>query len=245
MIAIIGTTHEDVLYFETILKNRVTEVPVYERFPVIQGTIFNQEVVICYGATTSYLVAPLTERIISTYKPMIIIQVGKCKSLTDDWKNGDIAISDEHIALDVDQCEYKNVKLGQIPGLNFSYHIYHDVHNIINKTFDKFMSGNVYNGTFLSSDRIPQNVEDLRQYFHDGYIFGHQNRCVVDCESFSSMIVCQLNQTPFIAIKAVDSKVGEITKVNNYIKTLDTYAIIGKAVISFIGELGRRDLKEE
>jgi len=245
MIVILGATHEDVLYYETILKNKINCLPIFERFPVVQGTIFNQEITICYGATTSYLIGPITEILIKTYKPMIIITVGKCKSLTDDWKNGDIAISDEYLALDVDQCEYKNIKLCQIPGMDFEYHTYLDVLTIMNEAFDKFLTGNVYNATFLGSDRIPQRIDDLHQVYREGFIFGHQHRVVLDSDTYAAMLVCRLEMVPYISVKAVDSKIGESTQVNNYIKTLDTYSKIGKAVVSFIGEIGRRDLKEE
>lgn len=245
MIVILGSLHEDVLYFETILKNRISGVPIFDRFPIVQGTIFNQDITICYGASTSYLVGPLTEILIQTYKPTILIQTGRCKALTSDWKNGDIAINDINIALDVDQCEYRNVKLGQIPGFDFEYHTNLDIMRLINEAFDKFLIGNVFNARFLSSNAIPGNGEDLKNVSRDGFFLGHHERVVTDSETFSSMIIAHLNNTPFIAVKAVDSKLGEFTGITNYVKTLDTYAKIGKAIVSFIGEIGRHDLMEE
>lgn len=244
MIVILGNKHDDILYFETILKNKVSASPIFDKFPIIQGTIFNQEITLCYGAMTSYLVGPLTELLIKTYKPMMIIQVGRCKALTEDWKNGDIAIASNYLAIDVDQCEGNNVKLGQIPELDNEFLTYYDVLTIMNSSFDKFLISNAYNAVFMSTNAIPKRIEELHSIYRDGFIFGHNKRIVIDSDSFSSMAICQLERTPFIAIKAIDSRIGESSKVENFLKTLDAYSKIGKAVASFIGEIGRHDLRE-
>jgi len=245
MIVLLGATRDDILYYETVLKNKINCLPEFEKFPVVQGTIFNQNVTICYGATTSYLTGALTEALIRDYNPMVVLQLGKCKSLTDDWKNGDIAISNEYYAMDVDQCEYKNVKLAQIPEMEIRYQTHIDVLHIMNASFDKFVIGNVFNATYLSSNAVPRSMDDVSSLYQNGLIFGVNSRVVVDTDAYASLLPCVLHKIPFIAIKAVDSKVSETSGVTNFVKTLDTYSKIGRAVVSFIGEIGRRDLKED
>ena len=54
MIAIIGTNHDDILYFEATIANKTTET-VLNIYPLVRGTIFNQEVILISGVNTSIL----------------------------------------------------------------------------------------------------------------------------------------------------------------------------------------------
>lgn len=244
MILLMGSSRDDVLYFETIIKNKVNCHPLFNRFPMIQGTIFNQNVMLVYGVYSSYVTGALVESIIKEYSPLLVISVGRCKAISNDLKTGDIVISDSLIAMDVEQNEFKNVKVGQIPGFDQEYRTNLDIMHIIDRCFDKFLINNVRNAAFMCSNRIFSKKSDLDRYFNDELLFGHKKNIVLDCESFGILVPCLLNNIPFVAIKAVDSLIGVKSDINSLVKTLETYSAIGKAVTSFIGEVGRRDLVE-
>jgi len=244
MILLMGSSKDDILYFDTIIKNRVVHKQQFKRFPITQGTIFNQNVVITYGAYTSYMTSALVESLINKYDPLIVILLGKCKALTDDLKIGDIAVSDTIIPLDVNQSEYCNVKIGQIPGIDREYRTSLDVLHILQGCFDKFLINNAYNCTFMTSNRIFDSKNELNVYSDDNLILGYNRRLVLESEAYGAIIPCIFHEVPFVSIKAVDCEIGKRTEIDNFIKTLDTYSKIGKAVVSFIGEIGRRDLKE-
>ena len=48
MILIIGSHHDDILYFESVMSNKRTET-VLDKYVVTIGTIFNQSVVLLDG----------------------------------------------------------------------------------------------------------------------------------------------------------------------------------------------------
>ena len=116
MIAIVGATHDDVLYFESIVSNRRKE-EILGHYEVSIGTIFNQEVIIVDNLHTSILASAIITDIINKYYINLIVVVGKCTAISNGLKCGDIVISKNIINADVDQLGVKNVVVGQIPTL--------------------------------------------------------------------------------------------------------------------------------
>ena len=101
MIAIFGTNHDDILYFESIMSNH-TEKIVLNKYKISFGTIFNQEVVLVDGNYTSILSASISSYIFSNYHIDLAYVVGRCVSLSKNLKTGDIVIADRIINADVD-----------------------------------------------------------------------------------------------------------------------------------------------
>ena len=66
MIMILGSVHDDVLYFESVMTDRREEV-VMNNYKVQIGKIFNQEVLLVYDVYTSYISAMLTNYLIEKY----------------------------------------------------------------------------------------------------------------------------------------------------------------------------------
>lgn len=244
MILIVGSSKDDILYFDTILKNKTNCAPLYDVFPTIKGTIFNQNIMIVYGIYTSYISSAIIDSIIKEYNPLLVIMVGKCKAVSPELKVGDIALLKNAYAIDADQREYKNVKTAQIPSFDQEYAPSIDLINILNKSFDMFYINKTIEATFLCTNSLsiaPTLVNDLNV---EGTILGHSKNIVLDCESFGAIVPCKLNGIPFIAIKVVDSYVGKISCIENFVKTMKSYSLVGKALVSFIGEIGRRDLMD-
>ena len=80
MIAIIGSNHDDILYFESVVANKHSET-ILKRYQVTTGTIFNQEVLLVYGINTSILSGAIVSYILNKYYLDLMIVVGRCLSL--------------------------------------------------------------------------------------------------------------------------------------------------------------------
>ena len=71
--------------------------------------------------------------------------------------------------------------------------------------------------------------------------FGMQNNVVFDTESGGAAIACNITDVPLIAIKVIESKVGEKSSLENYLTVLKSYIDVGKSVSIAISEVGRND----
>ena len=85
MILILGSHHDDILYFESVMSNKRTET-VLDKYKVTIGTIFNQSVVLADGVETNYLSSALTLYLIEKYFVFLVFVVGKCVAYTHDIK---------------------------------------------------------------------------------------------------------------------------------------------------------------
>ena len=66
MIMIIGSQHDDILYFESVITNKKEEL-IMGKFKVTIGTIFNQAVMLVDQVKTNYLSSALTLYLIEKY----------------------------------------------------------------------------------------------------------------------------------------------------------------------------------
>ena len=48
MIVIVGASHDDILYFDSVLTNRNEEI-ILNKYPITRGMMFNQEIVVVGG----------------------------------------------------------------------------------------------------------------------------------------------------------------------------------------------------
>ena len=92
MILIIGSSHDDIIYFESIIKNKKEEI-ILNKFHATNGTIFNQAVMLIHDVYSSYISSSLATYLINKYFVLLIFVVGKCTSASSDVRLGDIAIS--------------------------------------------------------------------------------------------------------------------------------------------------------
>ena len=108
MIMIIGSQHDDILYFESVMSNKREET-VLDKYKVTIGTIFNQSVVLVDQVKTNYVSSFLTLYLIEKYFVFLVFVVGRCVAYTHDLKPLDIVISKRIIPGDVDQVNEENV----------------------------------------------------------------------------------------------------------------------------------------
>ena len=116
MILIVGSNHDDVIYFQSALKDAKEEI-ILNKYRAYVGTILNQNVMVLQDVYTSYVSSALLTHIIEKYFVLMVFVVGTCFAQNKALKVGDIAISEMATFGDVDQIRMiKGTELGQIPG---------------------------------------------------------------------------------------------------------------------------------
>ena len=242
MILLVGNHHDDVLYFESKLRNKKVEV-LFDKFHFVTGTMFSQNIGILYGGYTNYLNALLVQHVISKNYTILVINVGKCTAVTNEYANGDMAICRRVYFGGVDMLGVENASIGQIP--NLPPHFVSDpyVLNLITNSFNRISSiDNAPISTFISLDKKVQNIEELQDISIGDMFFGTNKNIVIDNSAAGVALACYLHNIPFISAKVVEHKLGQKTSIESYVKLLKRYSDLGKAITSFIGEVSRNEV---
>ena len=244
MILILGSTHDDILYYESVMTNRKDET-IFGFVKMEYGSIFNQEVAIVYDIYTSYLSSLVTNYIIQKYFVILVFVVGKCVAYSPNVQPGDITISKRVILGDVDQVREANVKLGQIPHLPRSLESPDEVISFLTAALEKRTFSRYDIATFISSNGIIDKTEKAEHLIMNEYVLGHKNNVVFDCTSGGAFLACALAKIPVVAIKVVEFVINNPSNADTYINVLKQYSAVGRAVVTSIGDIGRNDIMKE
>ena len=240
MILILGKTHDDILYFENIMHNKQEE-KVFDKYTVTTGTIYNQNVCLMYDIYSNYLSSLIVTHLIRTKYVIFVILVGKEKTYFDDLKVGDIVISNSITLGDVDFTSETKCKLGQIPSFPQTFLTQTHLAQIFDQSISKVLYREAIKGNYISTSRELDNVDQIKYLNSDDFVLGMQNNVVFDTESGGAAIACNITDVPLIAIKVIESKVGEKSSLENYLTVLKSYIDVGKGVSIAISEVGRND----
>ena len=244
MIMIVGSQHDDILYFESVITNKGEET-VLGKFKVTIGKIFNQAVLLVDQMKTNYLSSALTLYLIEKYFVILVINVGRCIAYTHDVKPTSIAISKHVILGDVDQVNEDNVKYGQIPGFEQVFESEDDVISYISSAFEKRTYSVYKNCNYISTSVDYHNVNQVKNMVEFERVFGFENHVVFDNNSGGIALACSLTKVPFISVKVVERYLDESNNVNTYLKAMKEYVNIGKAIVTCIGDIGRNEIITE
>lgn len=242
MILIVGCSHDDVLYYHSIIKFP-KEVKIFKSHTAVVGTIFNREVMILENIYTSYLSSATVAYIIEKFFISLVFSVGKCQAISHNLKEGDIAVSQNVVLGDVDQIsQVKGTKLGQIPEFPEIYSSNGQVFSTLNASLDRIANGSHFDCLYFASNAYAKDDNLVKRITKDESVLGIRDNIVTDSESGGIALACYLFDVPFIAVKVVEGKAGTKIEIDDYIKVLKQYAAVGKAVISCIGEISRQDV---
>lgn len=240
MIAIIGATHDDILYFSKVLYN-AREETILNKFTAHIGTIFNQEVIVIHEQFSSILTSAVITEITSKYYIDLVISVGKCVGVDYNTKSGDIVISNKIIDVNVDLALVRNVGLGEIPGFQREFLVQNDIIHYMKNSVSKRTYVNGYDAVYFSSDNLSE--DNLLTLSSNRFLFGiTDERIVVDHNSAGMALAASLKNVPFISIKVVENMIDQQAKIENYLDVLERYIDLGKSVVSTIGDIGRNDI---
>ena len=241
MIMIIGSQHDDILYFESVLTNKREET-VLGKFKVTIGTIFNQAVLLVDQMKTNYLSSALTLYLIEKYFVILVLVTGRCVAYSKDLKPLEIAISKQVILGDVDQVNEDNVKYGQIPGFEQVFESSEDVISYISSAFEKRTYSHYKVANYISTSVDYHSAEQVKNMVEFDNVFGFTGSVVFDNNTGGVALACSLSKVPFVSIKVVERNIEDSSNVNTYLKAMKEYVNIGKAIVTCIGDIGRNEI---
>jgi len=244
MIMIIGSQHDDILYFESVMSNKKEET-VLGKFNVTIGTIFNQSVLLVDQVKTNYLSSALTLYLIEKYFVILVLVVGRCVSLSPDIKPLEIAISKQIIAGDVDQVNEDNVKMGQIPGFEQVYECSDDVVGYLISAFEKRTFSVYKMANYVSTSIDYHNASQINSIREFEHVLGFENNVVFDTNSAGIALASSMSRVPFVSVKVVERYINDKANIETYLKALKEYINIGKAIVTCIGDIGRNEVTTE
>lgn len=241
MILIIGSTHDDVLYFESVMTRR-REEKILDHFPAVFGNIFNQEVCLVEGVYSNYVSSMLTLELIHKYYVILVFAVGRCTALTRNWKLGDIAISRYTVTGDVDLMLECESRLGQIPGCPAYFVSQEDIVRYFSIQAERRINASFQHSTYVSMNSSYASRSQLDVMLSGDRAFGTNDNLVMDNALGGIAVACHFGHVPFLGVKVVSRFLDEPYTVEEYATTLRKYIDLGKAVVSTIGDIGRSDL---
>ena len=244
MIMIMGSQHDDILYFETVMSNKKEET-VLGKYKVTIGTIFNQAVLLVDGIKTNYISSALTLYLVEKYFVILVLVVGRCVAYSPDIKPLEIAISKNIIAGDVDQVNEENVKMGQIPGFEQVFECSKDVIGYLFNAFEKRTFSAYKTANFISTSvdfHSAYQINSLKEFEH---VLGFDSSVVFDCNSAGVAMAASMCKVPFVSIKVVERRIEGKNNIDTYLAALKEYVNIGKALVTCIGDIGRNEVVVE
>lgn len=245
MILIVGNNRDDLLYFETIMNNK-KEVKILGKYSSIEGTISNQPVILIRDVYTNVVSSMVCSYLIEKHYVLFILKIGKVTTISKKYRDGDIVLSRKIIGLDVDITDVKGVKLGQIPNYPDSYSTINEIRLMLLNSFSKRSQSIIRDCVFCSSNTRYSSLKQLEPYMtYEKLISDDADSVVFDSESFGIAVAATTHDIPVVSIGVVLNHVGNDFKPESYIKVLEQYSDIGKAVCNLIGEVGSSDVMRE
>ena len=242
MIVVVGDTHDDVLYFETVLANKKEEI-ILNRYKVYIGTIFSQDVLVIRDMATSLLASSVLTHILDNYFVDLVIGVGKCLSISEGLKHGNIALSSNIIDANVDLSIFKDVGLAQIPGFSREFPVQDDIYGYLAENLGKRAAIDFHRATFLSSDNMSLDMINFLKE-HKSMFAKNDENFVMDHNSSGVALACTLKNVPFVMVKVIESSIEHDRNLKTYTNVLSRYIDLGKGVIQTINNIGRSDILE-
>ena len=241
MIMIMGSQHDDILYFESVMSNKKEET-VLGRYKITIGTIFNQAVLLVDGIKTNYLSSALTLYLVENYNVILVFTVGRCVAYSPDIKPLEIAISKNIVAGDVDQVNEDNVKMGQIPGFEQYFECSKDVIGYLFNAFEKRTFSTYKTANYVSTSVDYHSIYQISSMREFDHVLGFENSVVFDCNSAGIAMAASISKVPFVSIKVVERRINDKGNIDTYLNSLKEYVNIGKAIVTCIGDIGRNEV---
>ena len=244
MILIVGSQHDDILYFESIMTNKKQET-ILDKYTITIGTIFNQGVVLVDQVKTNYVSSALILYLIEKYFIFLIFNVGRCVAFSKDLKPLDIVVSKRVIAGDVDQINEDDVKFGQIPGFDQVFTCQDDIISYLSGAFEKRTYCTIKNANFVSTSVDYHRADQIDHLKEGEHILGFNKSVVFDSNSAGIALVSGLKKIAFVSVKIVERYIDGEKNIKTYLKALKEYVNIGIAVVTCIGDIGHNEVIAE
>lgn len=230
MIAILGVTQDDILYFQAKMEKLVEET-LSGGYKIYKGKIFREDCILAYTGPSLVNASIITALIIDKYEPYMVFNVGAVYSFNDQLRQGDIFIADRYYFAEVDFTANKEGVYGQIPGCDPFYVADHGLNEKAEKNAYLMTTRYVQRGFLLSGSFFHFSPKTISGVVQSHYIIQEENMRAYDNVSAAIALVCHKNNVALLTIKAVAMQMGKEREKFNYIRaSLETMPTIGKII---------------
>lgn len=235
MIAILGASEDDVLYFKTkmIVKEKTK---IFGDIEAYVGTFSSDECVVAFLGYSSYRSSLITAIIISKFEPYLIFNVGTAISFSPKLKQGDLFIADRYYLSDVDYTPSHQGTFGQIPDMPQYYIGDTNLNGKAETAAYALTSRFVLRGYLLSGEQFTFD-ENAYNSFVRSHFITEEGLCAYDTTSGGIALASYLSQVSLLTIKAISYQAGRDEQRISYIrKGLEVMPTIGKIITKLLIE---------
>ncbi|MBQ3596840.1 MAG: 5'-methylthioadenosine/S-adenosylhomocysteine nucleosidase [Clostridia bacterium] len=218
MIGIIIALHSEAKHLIDKLQD-VTQTKITNK-PAFVGKLNGKKVVIVVCGIGKVSSAIATQKVIDTYSPQYIINVGSCGGTNNSVKVKEFYLIDKCIQFDFDVTEIDNVEIGYIQEYDMRY-------------FPAYtnLKSSLQTATLATADRFSSKEQDI--------LTVSNCECNVrDMEGGAIAQTCFSNNVPFICIKGISDVHGQGSNAQQFKQNLESVCLeIPKIVNEIIQQL--------
>lgn len=236
MIAILGQTEDDILYYISRFTNGETIDELPYGVKVHKGNFGMDEIVIAatgYGNIRSALV---TNMLIDKYDPYLVINTGSVISLDKQLHQGDIFIADRYYIDGIRYNPMMNTAYGQIPGMP-EFFIFESSLNAQAESASFEVGGGAFaeRGYLLSGEAVHTDSKTFEEIKDEHYAYVKGMIRAYDTSSGGIALVCYERKRTLLTIRAVSMELDNSEHLLNCKrKALEVTPIIGRVLIKLI-----------
>lgn len=236
MIAILGQTEDDILYYISRFTNGETIDELPYGVKVHKGNFGMDEIVIAatgYGNIRSALV---TNMLIDKYDPYLVINTGSVISLDKQLHQGDIFIADRYYIDGIRYNPMMNTAYGQIPGMP-EFFIFESSLNAQAESASFEVGGGAFaeRGYLLSGEAVHTDSKTFEEIKDEHYAYVKGMIRAYDTSSGGIALVCYERKRTLLTIRAVSMELDNSEHLLNCKrKALKVTPIIGRVLIKLI-----------
>lgn len=236
MIAILGQTEDDILYYCSRFTNGETIDELPFGVKVHKGNFGMDEIVIAATGYGNIRTALVTNMLIDKYDPYLFINTGSVISLDKNLHQGDIFIADRYYIDGVRYNPMLNTAYGQIPGMP-EFFIFENSLSAQAESASFKVGGGAFaeKGYLLSGEAIHTDSKTFDEIKENHYAYVKNMIRAYDTSSGGVALVCYERKRSLLTIRAVSLELDNPEHLLNCKrKALEVTPIIGRVLIKLI-----------
>ena len=238
MIVLIGSSHDDRIFFESLITQRRKE-RILKLFDASYGKLFGQDVY------TNYRAQAVCQYLIEKYFVILVLSVGTCRGFSPERNRNDVVVSRTVVLSDVNQVPTLGGRWGELRELGERLESSQQVLSFLLPILKQRLFTPNYEADFVSSSHFYTKKEELEPRRLHGRLFGLERNIALDCTLGGIGVACSLYHVPFIALKVVEGNYAEPIDVNDYASILQKEAEVGRVVVNVINDISQSYILEE
>lgn len=236
MIAILGQTEDDILYYISRFTNGETIDELPYGVKVHKGNFGMDEIVIAATGYGNIRTALVTNMLIDKYDPYLVINTGSVISLDKQLHQGDIFIADRYYIDGIRYNPMMNTAYGQIPGMP-EFFIFESSINAQAESASFEVGGGAFaeRGYLLSGEAVHTDSKTFEEIKDEHYAYVKGMIRAYDTSSGGIALVCYERKRTLLTIRAVSMELDNPEHLLNCKrKALEATPIIGRVLIKLI-----------